>query len=163
MPGAELLLVEDDRDEIDVALRALERSGVDATVAVARDGVEALEALGLESDQTPARLPRVVFLDLKMSRVDGWEVLRRMRADPRTSDIPVVVISSSDRRVEKASSRLPAISGLNGSTASEVIPASGAPSRSFHRYNPILTNPTITTADRAMSQVLCLTGSRNDE
>jgi two-component system response regulator len=95
-----ILLVEDDRDEVAVALRALERSGVDAAVSVARDGFEALEALGLESDRVPSALPRVVFLDLKMSRVDGWEVLRRMRADPRTSDVPVVVISSSDRRAD---------------------------------------------------------------
>lgn len=95
-----ILLVEDDRDEVAVALRALERSGVDAAISVARDGFEALEVLGLESDRVPAALPRVVFLDLKMSRVDGWEVLRRMRADPRTSDVPVVVISSSDRRAD---------------------------------------------------------------
>jgi len=94
-----VLIVEDDRDEVDVALRALDRAGIDAPIAVARDGVEALEALGLE-DSSPAdgaALPRVVFLDLKMPRVDGWEVLRRIRATPRTSDVPVVVLSTSDR------------------------------------------------------------------
>ena len=97
MVSPELLLVEDDRDEVAVALRALERSGLEASVGVARDGLEALEALGLEPGEPNPRLPRVVFLDLKMSRVDGWEVLRRMREDARTADIPVVVISSSDR------------------------------------------------------------------
>jgi len=100
---ADILLVEDDRDELAVALRALDRAEFDASVAVARDGLEALEVLGLEcgqeshgkSEAEPP--PRVVFLDLKMPRVDGWEVLRRMRADPSTADIPVVVVSSSDR------------------------------------------------------------------
>lgn len=94
-----LLLVEDDRDEVKVALRALDRAGLGGGVEVAKDGLEALEALGIEpggDDRRPAT-PRVVFLDLKMPRVDGWEVLRRMRAHPRTADVPVVVLSSSDR------------------------------------------------------------------
>jgi two-component system response regulator len=95
-----ILLVEDDRDEVNVALRALSRAGVDVPVAVASDGLEALEVLGLESEAAPAAssTPRVVFLDLKMPRVDGWEVLRRMRQNPTTADVPVVVLSSSDRR-----------------------------------------------------------------
>lgn len=94
----DILLVEDDRDELAVALRALRRAELDASIEVARDGVEALEALGLERTETePPRPPRVVFLDLKMPRVDGWEVLRRMREDPRTAEVPVVVVSSSDR------------------------------------------------------------------
>jgi CheY-like chemotaxis protein len=93
-----LLLVEDDLDEVDVALRALDQADLDVPVEVARDGVEALEALGLENGHSDRRPPRVVFLDLKMPRVDGWEVLRRIRAHPRTADVPVVVLSSSDRR-----------------------------------------------------------------
>lgn len=96
--AAAILLVDDDRDEVDVALRALQQAGVDAPVEVARDGLEALEVLGLESGGEATPPPRVVFLDLKMPRVDGWEVLRRIRENPRTSDLPVVVISSSDRR-----------------------------------------------------------------
>lgn len=95
-----ILIVEDERDEIEVALCALERSGLDVSVEIARDGLEALEALGLEggdADAAPS-LPRVVFLDLKMPRVDGFEVLRRMREDAFTADVPVVVLSSSDRR-----------------------------------------------------------------
>jgi two-component system response regulator len=94
----EILLVDDDGDEMAVALRALDRAGVDVPVAVARDGLEALEALGLETEGAPPPPPRVVFLDLKMPRVDGFEVLRRIRANPHTSDVPVVVLSSSDRR-----------------------------------------------------------------
>lgn len=93
-----LLLVEDDRDEVDVALRALQRAGLDVPVEVTRDGVEALEALGIDENGWDRRPPRVVFLDLKMPRVDGWEVLRRIRQHPRTSDVPVVVLSSSNRR-----------------------------------------------------------------
>ena len=96
--GGSILLVEDDRNEADVAIRAIRRSGVDAPVRVARDGQAALEALGLEGPGTvdaPVR-PRVVFLDLKLPRVDGWEVLRRIRAEPGTAALPVVVISSSD-------------------------------------------------------------------
>lgn len=94
----EILLVEDDREEVDVALRALGRAGLGESVEVARDGLEALEALGLErSVNGAAARPRVVFLDLKMPRVDGWEVLRRIRETPRTACLPVVVLSSSDR------------------------------------------------------------------
>lgn len=93
-----LLVVEDDRDEVDVALRALQQAGFDAPVEVARDGVEALEVLGLDEGGADPPLPRVVFLDLKMPKIDGWEVLRRIREHPRTADVPVVVLSSSDRR-----------------------------------------------------------------
>lgn len=97
----DVLLVDDDRDEVDVALRALQRSGVDASVAVARDGQEALEALGLEGDgEVRAPWPAVVLLDLKMPRVDGLEVLRRIRAADAIADVPVVVLSSSDREAD---------------------------------------------------------------
>lgn len=102
---APILLVEDDRDEINVALRALDRAGLDPPVSVAGDGMEALEVLGLEPGSTArSEPPKVVFLDLKMPRVDGWEVLRRMREDPRTADVPVVVLSSSDRSEDIARS-----------------------------------------------------------
>jgi CheY-like chemotaxis protein len=93
-----ILLVDDDPYEVDVALRALDRAGVDVTVAVASDGLEGLEVLGIEPGGVALSVPPcVVFLDLKMPRVDGWEVLRRMRAHPRTAEVPVVVISSTDR------------------------------------------------------------------
>lgn len=95
----EILLVDDDRDDVDVALRAVRRAELDVHVSVAHDGREALEALGVENGGSgPARVePCVVFLDLKMPRVDGWEVLRRLREHPRTKDLPVVVLSWSDQ------------------------------------------------------------------
>jgi two-component system response regulator len=94
-----LLLIEDDRDYVDVIARAFQKAGLTVEFRVARDGQEALDALGLEATRNDqcGGLPRVVFLDLKMPRVDGWEVLRRMRASPRTARLPVVVVSGSDR------------------------------------------------------------------
>lgn len=99
MSSPALLLIEDDRDYVDLILHALRKARLALEFRVARDGQEALDALGLDGtgrvDCGP--LPRVVFLDLNMPRVDGWEVLRRMRASPRTARLPVVVVSSSDR------------------------------------------------------------------
>ncbi|MEZ4332536.1 MAG: response regulator [Myxococcota bacterium] len=109
-PRPAILLVEDDRDEVDVVLRALEQAGFGGLgIEIARDGVEALAALGLGDGESTngggvRSPPRVVFLDLKMPRVDGWEVLRNIRAHPRTSEVPVVVVSSSDRREDIARS-----------------------------------------------------------
>jgi CheY-like chemotaxis protein len=98
---AAILLVENDVDEVDVALRAFDRAGLDAPVDVARDGQEALEVLGLEPDLEAAPLrPRVVFLDLKMPRIDGWEVLRRVRESSDLRTLPIVVLSSSDREAD---------------------------------------------------------------
>lgn len=100
--AATILLVEDNRDEVDVALRALRRAGIDVSVEVAKDGQQALEALGLEpTDEVESPLrPRLVFLDLKLPRIDGWEVLRRVRAHPKTATLPVVVVSSSDEEAD---------------------------------------------------------------
>ena len=93
-----LLLIEDDRDQVDVTARALRRAGLGVELRILRDGHEALVALGLEDSSDDGQpLPRAVFLDLKMPRVDGWEVLRRIRASPRTARLPVVVVSDSDR------------------------------------------------------------------
>ena len=94
-----LLLIEDDHDHVDVTVRALRRAGLGVTLRVVRDGKEALDVLGLEdSDKAESTaLPRAVFLDLKMPRIDGWEVLRRIRESPRTARIPVIVVSDSDR------------------------------------------------------------------
>jgi CheY-like chemotaxis protein len=99
----QILIVDDDPDDVDIALRAIRRAtglvGVD--VAVANDGLEALAKLGVDGKGgPPARQvdPLVVFLDLKMPRVDGWEVLRRLRSDAATKDLPIVVVSWSARR-----------------------------------------------------------------
>lgn len=93
---ARILLVEDDDSEVTVVLRALAKAGIDVSIDLATDGAEALDRLGLKEREVVG-VPSVVFLDLKMPRVDGWEVLRRMRENPRTADVPVVVLSASDR------------------------------------------------------------------
>jgi two-component system response regulator len=96
-PG--ILLVEDDGNDVTLALHAFRRAGLDVVVEVARDGEEALHFLHLDDDALPgpAPRPRVIFLDLKMPRVDGWDVLERIRQDEHTREIPVVVVSSSRR------------------------------------------------------------------
>jgi two-component system response regulator len=93
-----VLMVEDNPDDEMLTLDALRSSGVSADIQVARDGAEALEALNAE------RLPRLVLLDLKLPKVPGMEVLRRMRAQDETRHIPVVVLTSSteDQDVQAA-------------------------------------------------------------
>jgi CheY-like chemotaxis protein len=96
---AEILIVDDDPYDVDIALRAIQRENLDVRVAVASDGGEALEMLGIEPNESerPHVAPRVIFLDLKMPRVDGWEVLRRLRDHPATEKLPVVVLSWSSQ------------------------------------------------------------------
>jgi len=99
---AAILLVEDDDNDVAVALRAFRRADLGDAVQVVRDGQAALEVLGLDHRDGPdghgeADGPEVIFLDLKMPRVDGWEVLRRLREADHTRYIPVVAISSSGR------------------------------------------------------------------
>ena len=95
----DILLVDDDPNDVDIALRALRRDGVDVPVSVARGGEEALAVLGVEaSEDTKLVRPSVVFLDLKMPGVDGWEVLERLRDHPDTERLPVVVLSWSGAR-----------------------------------------------------------------
>jgi len=89
-----ILLVEDNRDDQDLALLAIESSGICCDVQVVHDGAEALELL-LGPTQGPPDPPRLVVLDLKMPKVSGLDVLRAMRADPRTKYLPVVVLTSS--------------------------------------------------------------------
>lgn len=96
-----VLLVEDNADDVALMLRVFARAGVldHDEVVVARDGVEALDFLfgsGTSSDRRARVLPRVIVLDLKMPRIDGLEVLRRVRADTRTRFVPVVILTSSD-------------------------------------------------------------------
>lgn len=86
-----VLLVEDNPDDAALALRALKKHNLRDLVSVARDGVEALEYLA-----NAEVLPAVMLLDLKLPRLDGLEVLRRVRADQRTRLLPVVVLTSSD-------------------------------------------------------------------
>lgn len=93
-----ILLVEDNPDDEALTLRALNKNRVANNIVVVRDGVEALDylfALGPYAGRDPFELPQVVLLDLKLPKVDGLEVLRRIRSDPRTHMLPVVILTSS--------------------------------------------------------------------
>jgi two-component system, response regulator len=93
-----ILLVEDNPDDELLTLRALKKTGVENEVVVAHDGVEALDYLfasGSHSGRDPAVMPQLILLDLKLPKVDGLEVLRRLRSDERTRLLPVVILSSS--------------------------------------------------------------------
>ncbi len=94
----DLLLVEDNPHDVELILRALERSSITNKVWVTRDGAEALDFVfgaGAYAHRRTERPPKVVVLDLKLPKVDGLEVLRRLRSDERTRLIPVVVLTSS--------------------------------------------------------------------
>ncbi len=94
----EILLVEDNDDDLDLALRALKKRGLTQAVEVARDGSEAIDFLfgtGRHIGRDLKEMPRVILLDIKLPRVSGLEVLKAVKGDPRTHDIPVVVLSSS--------------------------------------------------------------------
>lgn len=93
----EILLVEDSEDDLELTLRALRSSKIANHVRIARDGVEALDYLFAEQkgSRPASRPPRVILLDLKLPRIDGLEVLRRVKSDPATQGIPVVVLTSS--------------------------------------------------------------------
>jgi two-component system response regulator len=93
-----ILLVEDNPDDIELTMRALARNRIANEVVVAEDGVEALDYLfgtGAHEGRDTTELPQVILLDLKMPRMDGLEVLARVRADERTRLLPVVVLTSS--------------------------------------------------------------------
>ena len=96
---ATILLVEDNPDDEELTRVALQESKIANTLVVARDGVEALDYLfgtGAHEGRDTRLMPQVVLLDLKLPRLNGMEVLRRMRADDRTRYLPVVVLTSSD-------------------------------------------------------------------
>jgi CheY-like chemotaxis protein len=90
-----MLLVEDNAGDVRLTREALREGGVSSTIAVARDGVEALRYLRREGAHSGATRPDVVLLDLNLPRQDGWQVLQEMKADPALSAIPVVVLTSS--------------------------------------------------------------------
>lgn len=92
-----ILLVEDNPDDVALTTRALKAHNITNEVVVAEDGVRALDYLfGTEGDRAPEELPAIILLDLKLPKVDGLEVLRRIRADERTRLLPVVILTSSD-------------------------------------------------------------------
>lgn len=96
--GLRILLVEDNPDDEELTRRALRQNNIMNEVIVARDGVEALDYLfcqGAHADRDPLQRPAIVMLDLKLPKIDGMEVLRRIRADERTRLLPVVILTSS--------------------------------------------------------------------
>ena len=94
-----VLLVEDSADDVELTLRALSKSDILVEVVVVHDGVEALDFIfgtGPYAGRNLNVMPTVVFLDLKLPRVNGFEVLQRIRADERTKLLPVVILTSSN-------------------------------------------------------------------
>jgi two-component system response regulator len=101
MNNGVILLVEDNPDDELLALRALRKNKVTNEVVVARDGVEALDYLfasGPYAGRDTSTMPRLILLDLKLPRVNGLEVLKRLRSDRRTKLLPVVILTSSRER-----------------------------------------------------------------
>jgi len=95
---AEILLVEDNPNDLELALHALRKRKVTNHIHVARDGAEALDFLfaeGKYAGRDVRQTPNVVLLDLKLPLVDGLEVLAKVKSDPRTSHVPIVVLTSS--------------------------------------------------------------------
>lgn len=101
----EVLIVEDSPDDLEMTLRALKKAHLANRIQVARDGAEALEFIfgtGAHQGRKVENGPRVILLDLKLPKVDGLEVLRRVKGDPRTRVIPVVVLTSSKEQPDVA-------------------------------------------------------------
>jgi len=93
-----ILLVEDNPDDEALTLRALKKNNIMNEVVIARDGVEALDYLfgtGPYAGRDTSNIPQVILLDLKLPKIDGLEVLRRLRGDERTRFLPVVILTSS--------------------------------------------------------------------
>ena len=100
-----ILLVEDNQDDEELTLRALARNNIGNPVAVVRDGQEAvdwLEATGPYADRDPDDVPALILLDLKLPKIDGLDVLRRLRANGRTALVPVVILTSSKEDRDRA-------------------------------------------------------------
>jgi two-component system, response regulator len=96
--GVEILLVEDNPSDVALALHSLKKHNLTNRIHVARDGAEALEFIfctGAYADRDIRNVPKVILLDLKLPKVDGLEVLRRIKSDPRAHMIPVVMLTSS--------------------------------------------------------------------
>jgi two-component system response regulator len=103
--GRTILLVEDNPDDEELTLRALTRNNIGNQVVVLRDGQEAvdwLEGTGPHANRDVRDVPALVLLDLKLPKIDGLEVLRRLRANPPTALVPVVILTSSKEDVDRA-------------------------------------------------------------
>jgi CheY-like chemotaxis protein len=98
MNSVEILLVEDNPNDVELTLHALKKNNLANHIEIVRDGAEALDFLfcrGVFAERDMESGPKVVLLDLKLPKVDGLEVLKQIRSDPRTKAIPVVVLTSS--------------------------------------------------------------------
>jgi two-component system, response regulator len=94
----EILLVEDNPNDVELTLRAFKKNNLTNPIHVARDGEEALDFIfgrGIHAGRSLKNGPKLILLDLKLPRVDGLEVLRQVKSDPKTKSIPVVVLTSS--------------------------------------------------------------------
>jgi two-component system response regulator len=94
-----ILLVEDNPDDEALTIRALKKNNIQNKVVIARDGAEALEYIfceGKYSDRNITEMPQVVLLDLKLPKIDGLEVLERIRSDNRTKLLPIVILTTSN-------------------------------------------------------------------
>ena len=94
----EILLVEDNPEDLELTLRALRMANLGNHISIARDGAEAIEYIFCEGPHSGRKIedtPKLILLDLKLPKVDGLEVLRRIKGDPRTKKIPVVALTSS--------------------------------------------------------------------
>ena len=101
-----ILLVEDNADDEKLTLRALKKNNISNDVVVARNGAEALDYLfgtGTHSGRDTSFMPQVVLLDLKLPKIDGLEVLRKMRGNERTKLLPVVILTSSNEEQDRLS------------------------------------------------------------
>jgi len=104
MGQSTILLVEDNADDEALTLRALKKNNIKNEIVVARDGVEALDYLsgtGSHEGRDMSMMPQLILLDLKLPRVDGLEVLRRVRSEPRTKLLPVVILTSSNEEQDR--------------------------------------------------------------
>jgi two-component system response regulator len=104
MNNKTILLVEDNPKDEALTIRALKKSGIANTVVVARDGAEALDYLfetGTRPDGTAAELPTVVLLDINLPKINGLEVVTRIRGDERTKLLPVVMLTSSNQEEDR--------------------------------------------------------------
>ena len=96
--AVEILIVEDTPEDVELALRALRKANLTNKIQIVHDGAEAMEFIFAEGKHSGRKVedgPKVVLLDLKLPKIDGMEVLRRIKSDPRTKTIPVVVLTSS--------------------------------------------------------------------
>ena len=94
----EILLVEDNPNDVELTLHALKKNNIANRIEIVRDGAEALDFIFCTGAYAPRNIdhaPKVILLDLKLPKVDGLEVLRQIKSDPRTRTIPVVVLTSS--------------------------------------------------------------------